>query len=263
MKCLRLVMKKIEHSIYINITRYMKCLAIGMNPNYVLSEDERKRRFKKRKNSTTEEPARVESLMLVTPSVTAPTGEEQIKNEIVKNEIIQETVLRNVDETGLFKKPYQRHASSDGDHRGNTIPPLDFQIGRKHVKDSVPLQTNYFEQMIETRRGSFSPPDNIQSCLPLPPDKTQMRSSIIKKTGNIFYNTNSGSHIANYTKQPQLKTFKDEAVHTFNEEINSLINFNAFSLNSSNQNDKIKFKDPRAYEVDSSSESEDDILPQI
>jgi len=34
--------------------RYMKCLAIGMNPNYVLSEDERKKRFRKKNNSTTE-----------------------------------------------------------------------------------------------------------------------------------------------------------------------------------------------------------------
>lgn len=31
--------------------RYMKCLAIGMNPNYVLSEEERKKRFKKKNNS--------------------------------------------------------------------------------------------------------------------------------------------------------------------------------------------------------------------
>ena len=29
----------------------MKCLAVGMNPKYVLSEDERRRRFKKRNNS--------------------------------------------------------------------------------------------------------------------------------------------------------------------------------------------------------------------
>ena len=29
----------------------MKCLAIGMNPNYVLSEEERKKRFKKKHNS--------------------------------------------------------------------------------------------------------------------------------------------------------------------------------------------------------------------
>ena len=28
----------------------MKCLAIGMNPNYVLSEEERKKRFKKKNN---------------------------------------------------------------------------------------------------------------------------------------------------------------------------------------------------------------------
>ena len=34
--------------------RYMKCLAVGMNPNYVLSEDERRRRFKKRNNSSNE-----------------------------------------------------------------------------------------------------------------------------------------------------------------------------------------------------------------
>lgn len=39
--------------------RYMKCLAIGMNPNYVLSEDERKQRFRKKNNLTTE--ARPES----------------------------------------------------------------------------------------------------------------------------------------------------------------------------------------------------------
>ena len=29
----------------------MKCLAVGMNPNYVLSEDERQKRFRKKKNS--------------------------------------------------------------------------------------------------------------------------------------------------------------------------------------------------------------------
>ena len=32
----------------------MKCLAIGMNPNYVLSEDERKQRFRKKNNFITE-----------------------------------------------------------------------------------------------------------------------------------------------------------------------------------------------------------------
>ena len=32
----------------------MKCLAIGMNPNYVLSEDERKKRFRKKNNFKTE-----------------------------------------------------------------------------------------------------------------------------------------------------------------------------------------------------------------
>jgi hypothetical protein len=34
--------------------RYMKCLAVGMNPNYVLSEDERRRRFRKRNDSVNE-----------------------------------------------------------------------------------------------------------------------------------------------------------------------------------------------------------------
>ena len=29
----------------------MKCLAVGMNPNYVLSEEERKKRFRKKNNS--------------------------------------------------------------------------------------------------------------------------------------------------------------------------------------------------------------------
>ena len=31
--------------------RYMKCLTIGMNPNYVLSEDEKKKRFRRKNNS--------------------------------------------------------------------------------------------------------------------------------------------------------------------------------------------------------------------
>ena len=38
----------------------MKCLAIGMNPNYVLSEEERKKRFKK-KNSPGELTAEIET----------------------------------------------------------------------------------------------------------------------------------------------------------------------------------------------------------
>lgn len=36
--------------------RYMKCLAIGMNPNYVLSEDERKKRFRKKNHSGNSDP---------------------------------------------------------------------------------------------------------------------------------------------------------------------------------------------------------------
>jgi len=36
--------------------RYMKCLAIGMNPNYVLSEEERKKRFRKKNHSGNSEP---------------------------------------------------------------------------------------------------------------------------------------------------------------------------------------------------------------
>ena len=38
----------------------MKCLAIGMNPNYVLSEEERKKRFKK-KNCPGEPTAEIET----------------------------------------------------------------------------------------------------------------------------------------------------------------------------------------------------------
>ena len=38
----------------------MKCLAIGMNPNYVLSEEERKKRFKK-KNSPGELTTEIET----------------------------------------------------------------------------------------------------------------------------------------------------------------------------------------------------------
>lgn len=34
----------------------MKCLAIGMNPNYVLSEEERKKRFRKKNHSGNSEP---------------------------------------------------------------------------------------------------------------------------------------------------------------------------------------------------------------
>ena len=41
----------------------MKCLAIGMNPNYVLSEDERKQRFRKKNNIATEaRPGNIEDI---------------------------------------------------------------------------------------------------------------------------------------------------------------------------------------------------------
>jgi len=46
--------------------RYMKCLAIGMNPNYVLSEEERKKRFKK-KNSPGELTAEIETQQASVP----------------------------------------------------------------------------------------------------------------------------------------------------------------------------------------------------
>ena len=52
------------------IVRYMKCLAVGMNPNYVLSEDERKRRFRKKNSSVKEkEPATVAPAAPVVKSV--------------------------------------------------------------------------------------------------------------------------------------------------------------------------------------------------
>ena len=49
--------------------RYMKCLTIGMNPNYVLSEDEKKKRFRRKNNSgggTDEENVKSPAVAVVT-----------------------------------------------------------------------------------------------------------------------------------------------------------------------------------------------------
>ena len=68
----------------------MKCLAVGMNPNYVLSEDERRRRFKKRNNSTNEKEKG--NAMPVIRQVTAKKPEENYETKKMQDDEVMSKI---------------------------------------------------------------------------------------------------------------------------------------------------------------------------
>eukprot|EP00092_Neocalanus_flemingeri_P002803 GFUD01003000.1.p1 GENE.GFUD01003000.1~~GFUD01003000.1.p1 ORF type:complete len:647 (-),score=129.18 GFUD01003000.1:608-2548(-) len=99
--------------------RYMKCLAVGMNPTYVLTEEERKRRFKKRNISINIEEAAEEPNTVVHFAMSVPinTTEESAKFQEIrqtKEEKIK-TDNTNPSKIGNFNEVFQKYAEG-ADH---------------------------------------------------------------------------------------------------------------------------------------------------
>eukprot|EP00092_Neocalanus_flemingeri_P038652 GFUD01042082.1.p1 GENE.GFUD01042082.1~~GFUD01042082.1.p1 ORF type:complete len:642 (+),score=140.44 GFUD01042082.1:118-2043(+) len=100
--------------------RYMKCLAVGMNPTYVLTEEERKRRFKKRNISINIEEAAEEPNTVVHFAMSVPikTTEESAKFQEIrqtKEEKIK-TDNKNPSKIGNFNEVFQKYAEG-ADHK--------------------------------------------------------------------------------------------------------------------------------------------------
>ena len=74
----------------------MKCLAVGMNPNYVLSEDERRRRFKKRNNSTNEKEKTNGVSVIRSPTAESPVGNLEPKKMPDNKETSQSGDLKEI-----------------------------------------------------------------------------------------------------------------------------------------------------------------------
>ena len=82
----------------------MKCLAIGMNPNYVLSEEERNRHFKKRNNSINEEVAFEEKNCMVPVIKSVTLNKKQTSNLKGTKEEIKPEPVDNIQIETIFKQ---------------------------------------------------------------------------------------------------------------------------------------------------------------
>ena len=85
----------------------MKCLAVGMNPNFVLSEDERRRRFKKRNNSLNEK-KKTNGL----PVIKSLTVEKLVGNCEPRNMPDNEESKQNKDFQEILEKQKEKYCAS-------------------------------------------------------------------------------------------------------------------------------------------------------
>eukprot|EP00092_Neocalanus_flemingeri_P045881 GFUD01051470.1.p1 GENE.GFUD01051470.1~~GFUD01051470.1.p1 ORF type:complete len:682 (-),score=136.96 GFUD01051470.1:677-2722(-) len=203
--------------------RYMKCLAIGMNPTYVLSEEERNKRFKKRNNSineeeATEKPFAVEAVVMSVEvnKPEEPFGQKKITEadkEMTKSDINQN---KTSDTNEVFQKQAERFDDKSHDlekvsstqkhhdfnqglqHYRNISPPKknnsyafgtvlqnhhDFDQGMKHYGNDSPQKKIHFEQ-------NFRSQGQIRyfqpPCHSPPADNYHGRGSIIMRNENKF-----------------------------------------------------------------------------
>ena len=259
----------------------MKCLAIGMNPNYVLSEEERKRRFKKRNNSIKEEVFKEERN-------TAVPVDMKVKVNTTDFEHQEKT---EADSSEFFQK--QAEGAANHSYAVETISSPQNQNyldqGMKHYRNPYQQKINDFEQNFRGQRelAYFKPP-----CSPLEADNNQIRGTIIMRNEKKFSNTefsatkNAFMNRENKTsviKEARAKIFKDGAMNTyFNSGIKPVvacIELLRFCTHQKPENfpnngyaDKrhegMIFKEPpppqdQIPEITSNSESEDEISLQI
>ena len=257
----------------------MKCLAIGMNPNYVLSEEERKRRFKKRNNSISEEVATEEPnfIVPVVVSVTVNAKEEKTEHQEFKeaDKEITKTDNGNPNKTFYFNEVFDKERNS---YALETISSpqkhYDFDQEMKHNINSVEEKQNDIVQNFRIQREL----DYFKA--PYPPmlaNTSQTRSSIFTRNDNkTKVSSSNDAFIENENKtsvikEAEAKICKDEETNMyFNNEMKPIVQDCKFSNFSAalddGRTDGMICKETQLdhlSEIDTSSDSEDEISMKI
>ena len=147
----------------------MKCLAVGMNPNYVLSEDERKRRFRK-KNSSVKEKEQA------TIAPAAPVV-KSVGNSESKKMRDEPEMLLTVKKTQTLTEQEETYRTSQAISSQTIHPGSDTE--KKCIKNSFPRNEQYFGPNIQATQQRAA---------------NQNRDSIIIKNSAPFLKTNSLSN---------------------------------------------------------------------
>jgi len=250
--------------------RYMKCLAVGMNPSYVLSEDERKRRFRKRRNNsaTEEEPANhIPVVMSVTVKSQVKDFEpkkfaedvEMKKNELPKQEQIpKQSIIAPKEIPSLERYDSMSTEAKQCTSGANNMPQNKICFGQNPCVTSLPQkEENNFT------RGSIIMRNNASTQKPMTPtlktafkDTEYKQSSrneskmMKKKEPDLYFNEDN-------TTLLQFPTFYE----FFGKRNSNVIKENFLSYKEGLLFKEIK-EDPET-EAESNSESEDEITQKI
>ena len=130
----------------------MKCLAVGMNPNYVLSEDERRRRFKKRNNSVNEKEKTNGVSVIRSLTVESLVGNLELKNMSYNKETSQNRDLKEILEKRKENLDSQVVSSTDTEMKRYKNFPLKNEI---NFPPNIPAYTPDQQGMTNETRGSI------------------------------------------------------------------------------------------------------------
>ena len=124
----------------------MKCLAVGMNPNYVLSEDERRRRFKKRNNSSNEKEKTNGVSVIRSLTVESLVGNLELKNMSYNKETSQNRDLKEILEKRKENLDSQVVSSTDTEMKRYKNFPLKNEINSPPQHPSIHTRSTRHDQ---------------------------------------------------------------------------------------------------------------------
>eukprot|EP00092_Neocalanus_flemingeri_P008900 GFUD01009575.1.p1 GENE.GFUD01009575.1~~GFUD01009575.1.p1 ORF type:complete len:698 (-),score=129.39 GFUD01009575.1:544-2637(-) len=253
--------------------RYMKCLAVGMNPTYVLTEEERKRRFKKRNISINIEGAAEEPNTVVHFAMSVPinTTEESAKFQEIrqtKEEKIK-TDNTNPSKIGNFNEVFQKYAEG-ADHNSYANESKHSPYKRHSLLEEM-KQYRKFSQQKKTLsqqrelayfKTPYPPPPadlNDKRGIKALRNENTISSNELATTKDAFIDKENNKY---GIKEGFIKNIKDEEKNTyFDNETKPTVQIGTFLAFSAQQNPENLTNKGQGQlsETYSSSDSEDEI----
>eukprot|EP00092_Neocalanus_flemingeri_P101423 GFUD01129678.1.p1 GENE.GFUD01129678.1~~GFUD01129678.1.p1 ORF type:complete len:647 (+),score=134.35 GFUD01129678.1:123-2063(+) len=228
--------------------RYMKCLAVGMNPTYVLTEEERKRRFKKRNISINIEEAAEEPNTVVHFAMSVPinTTEESAKFQEIrqtKEEKIK-TDNTNPSKIGNFNEVFQKYAEG-ADHNSYANESKHSPYKRHSLLEEMKQYRKFSQQkkMLSQQRElayfktPYPPPPadfNDKRGIKALRNENTISSNELATTKDAFIDKENNNY---GIKEGFIKNIKDEEKNTyFDNETKPAVQIGTFLAFSAQQN---------------------------
>ena len=234
----------------------MKCLAEGMNPNYVLSEDERRKRFKKRNNSVNKEEKA--NAVPVIRQGTAKKHEENFETKKMQDDTEMSKIRNYKQKAENIAYCVSKIICSP--ENNNAVDPEMRHLKRSSSQDKTNVST-YILAHAPTNQNRDSIIIKNAATYPitkhLGPKKAFIEAEY-KKSANIEENTLKNMEQDVYFNKPMFQR------PTFSE-LYEIAHSKVVKENYS-YNEEIQFKETQEIsqsEIETSSESEDELTQKI